>query len=565
MPPYESTPAGSRGPQSQSGSTQGQSKTWIALAAGVALGLILGLIIGWVVWPVQWTNAWPSDLSPEARAQYLAAVAEAYVYYGDQQAAEIARNRLYGLNDNLAEEIAAAQTFFADNPTAGSRLFVNNLGQLAQGLGIDSPDIVVDSPPVAEEVAPAEVTPAPAEPDVGNSVRTWVNWTLMLLAAVLLIGGGLYVIARLSRQRTANGGVDYVEEEADGFDDEEVAGAPGRNPYQRPVGSPLPAAAAADVPPARNQTATVYETPHGEDYGFDDEGFDDEHFAGEHFEGEEDEELEAYGQGVAVDTLEQPAYGATQLAEDEAFDDELSPPDDEDLDALDDRGAEGGTVYRAAHDKQDYDEQDYDDEVGDDYDAEATEGDYDSLEQPASMTVAPLAAVDAPAAQSAAPATDRPASRAGQGTVLKTFTVHYQTGIPDYDQSYSIMDPESGRYIGECGMGVNLKNGILQNNPDNVIALDVWLVDKKQEKSYSSQSRVLFSEYVIDAKLESAFTRERPNDAAPLVPQTGTSFQLKGPNLTLDCIVAEAVYAKNGPASGIFQSVKVDMTVRSND
>jgi hypothetical protein len=550
---------------------------WIALAGGVALGLILGLIIGWVVWPVQWTNAWPSDLSPEARAQYLAAVAEAYVYYGDQQAAEIARNRLYDLNDNLGEEIAAAQTFFAENPQAGSRVFVNNLGQLAQALGIDSPDIVVDTPPAAE-VAPAEVTPAATEPDVGSSVRTWVNWTLMLLAAVLLIGGGLYVIARLSRQRTANGGVDYVEEEADGFDDEEVAGAPGRNPYQRPVASPLPAAAAADVPPARNQTATAYESSRSEDYGFDDESFDDDHF-----DSEQDDELDAYDRGVAVGTLEQPAYGATQVADDDAFDDELAPLDDEDLDAidtLDNRGVEGGNVQRTAahaeqdydeqdYEEQDYEEQDYDDEVGDDYDAEATEEDteedYDSLEQPASLAVAPPAAVDAPAAQSTATATDRPASRPGQGAVLKTFTVHYQTGIPDYDQSYSIMDPESGRYIGECGMGVNLKNGILQNNPDNVIALDVWLVDKKQEKSYSSQSRVLFSEYVIDAKLEGAFTRERPNDAPPLVPQTGMSFQLKGPNLTLDCIVAEAVYAKNGPASGIFQSVKVDMTVRSND
>jgi hypothetical protein len=155
--------------------------------------------------------------------------------------------------------------------------------------------------------------------------------------------------------------------------------------------------------------------------------------------------------------------------------------------------------------------------------------------------------------------------RSGQGTLLKTFTVHYQTGIPDYDQAYSIMDPSGGRYIGECGMGVNLKNGILQNNPDSVIALDVWLVDKKQEKSYSSQSRVLLSEYVVDNNLENAFTRERPNDAAPLVPQPGMAFQLKGPSLLLDCEVREAKYVQNGPTAGIFQSIKIDMTVRATD
>ena len=137
--------------------------------------------------------------------------------------------------------------------------------------------------------------------------------------------------------------------------------------------------------------------------------------------------------------------------------------------------------------------------------------------------------------------------------------------MPDYDQSYSIMDPEDGRYIGECGMGVNIKNGILQNSPDSVIALDVWLVDKKLEKSYSSQNRVLFSEYVIDHKLDSAFTRERPNDPSPIVPQVDTTFQLKGPSLTLDCKVVEAAYTKDGQASGIFQSVQLEMTVRSRD
>jgi hypothetical protein len=159
----------------------------------------------------------------------------------------------------------------------------------------------------------------------------------------------------------------------------------------------------------------------------------------------------------------------------------------------------------------------------------------------------------------------RSTARGSQDTLLKTFTVHYQAGIPDYDQSYSIMDPVSGRYIGECGMGVNLKNGILQNNPDNVIALDVWLVDKKEEKSYSSQSRVLFSEYVIDNKMEQAFTRERPNDAAPLVPQPGMTFQLKGLNLVLDCTVLDAKYAANGPTTGVFQSIKLEMTVRALD
>ena len=110
-----------------------------------------------------------------------------------------------------------------------------------------------------------------------------------------------------------------------------------------------------------------------------------------------------------------------------------------------------------------------------------------------------------------------------------------------------------------------MKNNILQNNPDNVIALDVWLVDKKQEKSFSSQDRVLLSEYVVDHNLEQTFTRERPNDPSPIIPQPGTTFQIKGPSLTLDCVVTEANYIKNGAAAGMFQSLSIDMTVRSRN
>src|SRR5688572_24725730 len=108
--------------------------SYIYAGIDAVLGLFLGLLIAWVVWPVQWTNAWPADLSQESRAQYLAAVAESYVYYGDAQAAEVARNRLFNLNDDLANYIADAQAFFVDNPQASSRIYINNLGQLAQAL-----------------------------------------------------------------------------------------------------------------------------------------------------------------------------------------------------------------------------------------------------------------------------------------------------------------------------------------------------------------------------------------------------------------------------------------------
>jgi hypothetical protein len=179
--------------------------------------------------------------------------------------------------------------------------------------------------------------------------------------------------------------------------------------------------------------------------------------------------------------------------------------------------------------------------------------DDDELLEGESLAAEPSVAAPLPTATRGAPPV----------RTLNTYTFQYHAGIPDYDQSRPIVDPETGLQVGDCGMGVNMKNNIVQNNPDNVIALDVWLVDKKQEKSFSSQDRVLLSEYVVDHSLEQSFTRERPNDPSPIIPQPGTTFQIKGPSLTLDCVVTDASYIKNGPAAGMFQSLSIDMTVRS--
>lgn len=521
MPPYEpSQPTRRTSLNASPGRAGGQSLPLLALGAGALLGLILGLILGWGVFPVRWTNAWPGDLSDEARAQYLAAVAEAYVYYGDAQAAEIARNRLYNLNDNLADEIVAAQSFFANHPQANANIYIGNLGRLAQGLDAVSPKTIVDAPPA--ESAPAADAPVTGGSAISTRVRSWVNWLLLAVAALALIVGGLMVITRLSKRRAATA-TDSLDDEAEGFEDEDdFATQPGRSPYQRPLPSPLRTSVRETGRPRERDIASPT-APHGEDYGFDEE---------------HDESPAAFASGAMLDTFE---------TEDDFYDEPALNLDDEEM-------GEEST-------------EELDEEADQGLHEALDEGGFELMETEESAPYA-RPALSAAFSQEEELDPEYPAHavrRSGQGTLVKTFTVHYQTGIPDYDQSYSIMDPNGGRYIGECGMGVNLKNGILQNNSDNVIALDVWLVDKKQEKSYSSQSRVLLSEYVIDNNLESAFTRERPNDAAPLVPQPGITFQLKGLDLILECEVLEAKYIAGGPTAGIFQSLKLDMTVVAID
>lgn len=484
--------------------------SWLYAGVGALAGLILGLIIAWVVWPVQWAESWPADLSQEARAQYLAAVSEAYVYYGDAQAAEVARNRLFNLNDDLATEIADAQAFFADNPQASSRVYINNLGQLAQALNIQSPDIIIDTP--VDAAAAAVVPPADSDTGVGagvgDSVRAWVNWALTVLAAIVLVGGGFYVVGRLNQRRLA-GGADTLDDDAAGFDDE-----PGNVGYVRPASSsaspvvnnpyarPMRGATGGLSAPTSTPTPSSTTLSRGEDYAFDEDDGDD-----------------LYSGGAPVDALD-------YRDEEEVFEKPLDDTEEifaprRSLDALDD----------------------------------------DNLDNEEELDERGSSVADAAVASPAQRTSNRGAPPPLR--TLNTYTFQYHAGIPDYDQSRPIVDPETGLQVGDCGMGVNMKNNILQNNPDNVIALDVWLVDKKQEKSFSSQDRVLLSEYVVDHSLEQAFTRERPNDPSPIIPQPGTTFQIKGPSLTLDCLVTEAQYIKTGVGMGMFQSLSIDMTVRS--
>lgn len=484
--------------------------SWLYAGVGALAGLILGLIIAWLIWPVQWTEAWPADLSQEARAQYLAAVSEAYVYYGDDQAAEVARNRLFNLNDDLATEIASAQRFFADNPQASSRVYISNLGQLAQALDVQSPDIILDTPPDAD--AAAAVPPTTENAAVGDSVRAWVNWALTVLAAIILVGGGFYVVGRLNQRRLA-GDADTLDDEIEGFDDE--PGTVDNVGYMRPsTSSESPAVNNPYTRPLRGATGDIaasLATPSSSTLAREDYAFDEDDGDGD----------ELYSSGTPLDASDY---------RDE--DDVLEEPLDDEEEIFAPR-----RVLDATEDLDNLDDED------------------DGLdEQDHSMADAAVAAPMQRTANRGAPPPLR---------TLDTYTFQFHTGIPDYDQSRPIIDPETGLQVGDCGMGVNMKNNSLQDNPDNVIALDVWLVDKKQEKSFDSQDRVLLSEYVVDHNLEKAFTRERPTEPSPIIPQPGTTFQIKGPSLTLDCVVTDAQYIKNGTEVGMFQSLSIDMTVSS--
>ncbi len=420
-----------------------------SIVVGAVVGVIVGLLIGWVIWPVQWSNAWPSDLSQEAKAQYIASVAQVYAYYPDESAEETARMRLYDLNDDLAGEIAAAQAYFDSSSQVNARIYINDLANLAQGLGVNSADIMQVQPNVDETGAAVE------SQDDGAGGRTWIRWFFSILLIIVLIGGGIYILSRMAR----------------GGDSTRDFGDDGQDPYDDVLGVG------------------------GSSYG----GQGDYSF-----ERDPDEDI-LYPAGVPV--------------------------------------VEGQT----------YDDDEYFDESS----VSIAQQEQASAYYPPKPPVAPAAAKTSVHA----PYPKEPPITAGKA--LNTFLVNYRAGVIDYEESFAISDPATNEYIGECGMGVNVKNGILNDNPDSVVALDVWLYDKKQEKAKANQTRVLLSEYAVDHNLEPAFVRQMPDAPAPVVAQPGLSFQLIGADLVLDCEVLEADYLSEGETEGVFRNLKLELTIRS--
>lgn len=510
---------------------QGRSFSFMPVIIGAAVGLIVGLIIGWVIWPVQWTNAWPGDLSDEAKAQYLASVAQVYAYYPNDRAAETARTRLYDLEPNIEEEIAAAQAFFAENPQRDSNVYITMLSEMAAGLGVAS-----DAPALVE-AADAQSSADAAAADDGPS---WARWIFSGLVVLLLLGGGLYILSKLAAGRRNQGSG--------------RADAPPQDGYV----SPQPASGA-------RSTRGGFPAPPPDDYRFDQEADDGIVFtAGTSVvEGHEPEDDTYFGDESAAGyaqpgTASAVAYGAYAASDEsyyrrpsasvaQAYETEIDERSveevylDEDY-AEEDHTAETYTA-EAAYAEEEYVEEEYVEE-------EVYESRSAGEQAPQAVAVNQAAAD--------APVQTQPAA------MLNTYIVHYEAGVAEYEQSHNIVDA-TGRYIGECGMGVNMKNGILQDVPENVIALDVWLFDQRHDRSLGNQTRVLLSEYAVDNGLEPTFVRERPDGPAPLVAQPGVSFKLKGQNLDVDCEILEAEYAAadSGQPIGIFQNVKIEMTVRS--
>lgn len=553
-----------------------------ALAVGCLLGLLVGLFVGWVVWPVQWSDTQTMHLEPDAKAHYIAAVADAYVSAGaDQAASELAVVRLRGLS---AADMATAQAYF-QNALSGSaappefvqsdqiyrqfertdsNLRLNNLNRLANDLnwatGVASSSDAVSAPAIqdnavqidqASESANGTSTESQSSTsnqslsDTGSESATGAGLSnpifgrvVACLTALMLVLGGVYILVRLNQQ------MNWVRRGA------------GRPAHNAVVNSPQ---SGGDRHAGFYGGQEPVMSPDQPVSGFDD---DDDGWG----------PSTAYGQYHTDSTAESNIVSAQPSPfTDSDSDDEYAAYRDRN-DRTTDIGPAMMSVSSRAMDADDVSQRRHEETAPysqpfsrstSSYEANRARSVGDEVE-----TLTGAAGGDF-TSQSARTRPVPPRTARAKG-VLLDFTAEYKRGeIANYDESHQIyVDVDErgnlGRNVGECGMGINIKNGILLNNPHDVIAMDVWLVDKTDPESLGSIKRILLSEYAIDQDLSSVIQREDSSDGAPLVPQTGLEFKLDGNTLTLVCHVLEATYLREPEESaGIFDQLKVQMTVYS--
>jgi len=552
----------------------GNSSTWVnrSLWVGLILGLLLGLWIGWGLWPVQWENASLGDLREDAKADYLAAVSDAYVIYSSPEAAAVAQQRLSALGStDLAQDFNTAIAYYNQSNAPDKAMRVSNLSRLASALGLTGPVVTTDSQatPLNVLIQPqATVNPAGVSVVITSSSQTnaagntnaasgsWLNGTLGLLIALMVIAAifYLYLSIRPAPSRypplTSDEPLDddTINAEFDKMSDASVTrraqmygapdthGAP-KTTYTSPSSGNRPGGTRTSSSWTSAAAPASARRTERDEYEFDDES-DDESTA--------------------------PRYTTAQRYQpDQPM---RRPPVWEEENRR--------NVEEEEYPSEDDDDWDDEEDGGEVADANETVEPYApprSSQQPASnVTIS-----DAPSLRREPPADPNPtpsptaaaAARAGVAgrssrlKLLEKYTAQYQAGIANYDEAHQILDPSTNKYIGEIGMGVSTKNALLQNNPDQVIALEVWLFDKADERNIGNQTRILLSEYAVDHNLEQAFLKERQDDPRPFTAQPGVRFQLEGHSLRLDCEIIEATYTKSGSSKGIFQHVKVEMTV----
>ena len=172
----------------------------IAGVVGLVVGLLLGMLLFWGLLPVQWTDAHPYDLAPQAKAEYVALVADSFRLNKDQPAA--AKYFELWTVEEKEEAFADAVARYAEQGQANK---VEEIEDLARVLVVSLPAEEIPAPeatPEAEATAEAE---APGEPGTAAGGTFWekVRVPCLVFFVVLLILVLAWIGFRVALRRRA--------------------------------------------------------------------------------------------------------------------------------------------------------------------------------------------------------------------------------------------------------------------------------------------------------------------------------------------------------------------------
>ncbi|MBU6349913.1 MAG: hypothetical protein KGS73_07155 [Chloroflexi bacterium] len=142
------------------------------------------------------------------------------------------------------------------------------------------------------------------------------------------------------------------------------------------------------------------------------------------------------------------------------------------------------------------------------------------------------------------------------GRCIDQFDAEFIMGRQDFDWTRNIPGEQEDDYLGEYGIGISDRYGFLNNDPDQVVAIELYIFDKSDDKTLFNVSRVLLSEYA-DEHLRKHFEREKDR-LGPVVAQRGLALQLESRQYILDCTITDVLYTD----SGIFQRLTVHMELK---
>ncbi len=526
----------------------------LGLITGLIVGTLFGwFVLGWLLFPVQFVDGYPTQLSLDSRSDYVSSVADAYVARQDDLARNLAAYRLRSFvsEDQLAQVLTETVQYFEQNygvnDTAiypvpvdfNSRARIANLEVLANDLGVALATTVTDEAAAAESVQETTVTSVTTGEQVvvtetasGNSWR-WLRWLLALLAAAALIGLALYLLRMVFGRSEGEIEADVqVSQDSSGY----------IPPASQVVAQP-------SVSPSTRQTVDE-EGEHGYRSSYRDEWTEDVTISQRGYTDVADDDYNEFDDDF-----------------DDEYDDgfvegEFRPVDSRSNDI--DQGAEAPSVLYAAVDAQEH--ADYTFDADDGFDAADTPGTDIHVDVTVTTSAKSEPTSDAravppsTAVAGAGEASNRPRSVSGTLLSKETLRYHMATGGSDYDESFTLRN-DQGNTIGSFGLGVNLGNGTVKSNPDQVIALDAWLFDKVDNRQPSDHRRILISEYVVDHEMEDQYGKDPTVAGRPIVAQTGTKFSINSGRLLLHCEIVDATYDKEG----VFINVELNMQVLLKD